>query len=41
MLDRYTHLNARHIVEKLATIDELDRLKQDVIRERNNLRLVA
>jgi len=41
MLDRYTHLNARHIVEKLAVVDELERLKQDVKRQRNNLRLVA
>ncbi len=41
MLDRYTHLNARHIVEKLAMTDELERLRKDVKRQRSNIRLVA
>jgi len=41
MLDRYTHLNARHLVEKLAAMDELERLRRDVKRERSNLRVVG
>jgi len=41
MLDRYTHLNARNIVEKLAMTDELERLKEDVKKQRSQLRLVA
>jgi len=41
MLDRYTHLNAKHIVEKLAMQDEIERLRKDLQHQRSGLRLVA
>jgi len=41
MLDRYTHLSARNISEKLAKIDEMARLDSEIKVKRAELRLVA
>jgi len=41
MLDRYTHLSARNISEKLAKIDEMARLDSEIKTKRAELRLVA
>ena len=41
MLDRYTHLNAKHIVEKLAMQDEIEKLRKDLKSQRSNLRLIV
>jgi len=41
MLDRYTHLSARKISEKLAMLDEVARLDSEIQNKRAQLRLVA
>jgi len=41
MLDRYTHLSARKISEKLAQIDEMARLDSEIKTKRAELRLVV
>jgi len=41
MLDRYTHLSARKISEKLAMLDEVARLDSEIKNKRAELRLVV